>query len=39
MRFTRKEVVVDYFKELEEATAYYYWKQEPGVGGWVLMSF
>ena len=37
--FARKEVVVDYFKELEEATACYYWKQEPEVGGWVLTWF
>ena len=37
--FARKELVVDYFKKLEEATAYYYWEQEPEVGGWVLTWF
>jgi tetratricopeptide (TPR) repeat protein len=37
--FARKGLVVDYFKKLEEATAYYYWKQEPDVGGWVLTWF
>jgi hypothetical protein len=40
VRFSRKEVVVDYFKELEEAT-YCYWEQqeEPEVGGPVLTWF
>ena len=37
--FGRKEVVVDYFKKLEEATALYYWEREPDVGGWVLTWF
>ena len=37
--FARKEVVVDYFKELEEATAYYYWGREAEVGSWVLTWF
>jgi hypothetical protein len=37
--FARKELVVDYFKKLEEATAYYYWAQEPEVGGCVLTWF
>jgi hypothetical protein len=37
--FAKKEVVVDYFKKLEEATAYYYWEQEPGVGSLVLTWF
>ena len=39
VRFGRKELVADYFKELEEATAYYYWEQEPAEGGWVLRWF
>ena len=38
-RFGRKELVADYFKELEEATAYYYWEQEPEEGGRVLNWF
>ena len=37
--FARKEVVVGYFKKLEEATAFYYWEHEPGAGGWVLTWF
>lgn len=39
VRFGRKDPVVDYFKELEEATAYYYWEQEPEEGAWVLKWF
>lgn len=39
VRFARKEVVVDYFKGLEEAATYYYWEQEPEKGGWVLTCF
>ena len=39
VRFERKEVVVDYFKELEEATAYYFWERESEMGGWVLRWF
>ena len=38
--FAKKEVTFDYFKKLEEATAYYYW--EMGLGGgdfWVLKWF
>ena len=38
VRFARKEVVVDYFKELEAATAYW-WEQEPKVRGWILAWF
>ncbi|KAF8813138.1 hypothetical protein BYT27DRAFT_7207177 [Phlegmacium glaucopus] len=38
-KFGRKELVADYFKELEEATAYYYWEQEPAEGGCVLAWF
>jgi hypothetical protein len=39
VRFGRKDLVPTYFKELEEATAYYYWEQEPEQGGWVLTWF
>ena len=39
VRFMQKELVPGYFKELEEATAYYYWDQEPEEGGWVLKWF
>ena len=37
--FARKEVVVNYFKKLEEATACYYLEQEPEMGNWVLTWF
>lgn len=39
VKFGKKELVPQYFKELEEATAYYYLEQEPEQGGWVLKSF
>ena len=39
VRFGRKELVADYFKELEEAIAYYYWEQELAEGGCVLKWF
>ena len=39
VRFARKELVTSYFKELEEATVYYYWEQEPEEGGRVLKWF
>jgi hypothetical protein len=37
--FAKQEVVVDYFKKLEEATAYYYYEQDPEVGCLVLTWF
>lgn len=37
--FAKKEVVVDYFQKLEEATAYYYCEHEPEVVSLVLTWF
>lgn len=37
--FAKKEMVVDYFQKLEEATAYYYCEHEPEVGSLVLTWF
>jgi hypothetical protein len=39
VRFGKKELVPQYFEELEKAAAYYYSQQEPEQGGWVLKWF